>query len=182
MYSLALSRLSLSTHPRYSTTSELTETLNQYALRLDALTNMSERMVTSFTSLVSPPEGEHLTQVLIQDGLILSMLNLKTRFCRQFVSKLRGIGCFRSTESFSTQNMPIRPRSLHTNLPPRLRLGGALHDYEWLSQAAIGRHVGERYGAISSGGRPECRRLTPSVGGFSSDLPSGGSISLIKLT
>ena len=163
MYSLALSRLSLSTHPRYSTTSELTETLNQYALRLDALTNMSERMVTSFTSLVSPPQrGEHLTQVLIQDGLILSMLNLKTRFCRQFVSKLRGIGCFRSTESFSTQNMPIRPRSLHTNLPPRLRLGGALHDYESGFPRQPLEDPSENGMALSPpGGRPECRRLTP---------------------
>lgn len=131
MYSLASSRLSLSTQQTNSTISALTEILNQFVLRQDAFGNMSERTVTSYSSLVLPQErGEQLTELLLRDGLTLSLVTLKSHFLRQYVQTLREIGCFRSTEYYSTPSMLTPRRSHHMNHRPSLLRGDALHSSE----------------------------------------------------
>lgn len=122
MYSLALSRLSLSRHPTLSITSDLTEISDRFAQLHERYTTMSERTVTSFTSMVLPPMRlVMIRDQLLRDGMISSAATQRNLFCQRCVHKLLAIGCFRSTASWHTQNTPTPHQYGNTPLRPSLR-------------------------------------------------------------
>lgn len=163
MYSLALSRLSLSNHPTLSITSDLTEILNRFEQHHERYTTMSERTTTSFTSMVQPPMRlVMMRDQILRDGTISSAATLRNLFCQRSVHKLLAIGCFRSTGSLPMPSTPTPPSYHHINHRPSLRRMDAFRDLRNGESRQPLAELSENGKALSPpGGRPECRRLTP---------------------
>lgn len=163
MYSLALSRLSLSNHPTLSITSDLTEILNRFEQHHERYTTMSERTTTSFSNLVLPPMRlVMIRDQILRDGMISSAATLRNHFCQRSVHKLLAIGCFRSTASWHTQNTHTQHQSENTRAPPSLHRTDAFRDSPSGRNRQPLAELSENGKALSPpGGRPECRRLTP---------------------
>lgn len=172
MYSLALSRLSLSRHPTLSITSDLTEISDRFAQLHERYSTMSERTVTSFTSMVLPPMRLIMIRdQLLRDGMISSAATQRNLFCQRCVHKLLAIGCFRSTASWHTQNTPTPPSYHHINHRPSLRRMDAFR----VSPNGENRRplveLSENGKALSPpGGRPGRPPYPPHVGGSHSVL------------
>ncbi|ASH99141.1 putative ORF3 protein [Giant panda associated gemycircularvirus] len=163
MYSLALSRLSLSSHPTLSITSDLTGILNRFEQHHERYTTMSERTTTSFTSMVQPPMRlVMMRDQILRDGTISSAATLRNLFCQRSVHKLLAIGCFRSTGSLPMPSTPTPPSYHHINHRSSLRRMDAFRDLRNGESRQPLAELSENGKALSPpGGRPECRRLTP---------------------
>ena len=118
---LASTRLSVSTQQLRSTTSELTEILNQFVELHTRSSIMSGRMETYDLSTANHQQRLHHVRELIRiNGMISSAAMTKNHFCHQYVTRLQEIGCYPISEYSNTPIFTTPRRSRRTR--PRITL------------------------------------------------------------